>query len=161
MSLKSPKDNPNGATLRKRFYTRTISPVVPALVGEADGLPAAHSETIAAQAADFICSGPIEIFLAMAGGYMALNMLCLLTRGKQLKSLPLESQKEFLIKAFDSKIWALRGLSVLSGLPLKVVYYNQQEVCDALGYRREELIEDALKHQVSRNSQPASQSNEG
>ncbi len=155
MSLKSSKIGPGKATLRKRFYAKIIAPVVPALVGQAGELPNIDPEVLAEQAADFICQGPIEIFLAMLGGFLALNTLCLVTRGKQLKSLPLESQKDFLIKAFDSKIWALRGLSVLSGLPVKVAYYNQQPVCDALGYRREELIEDALKHQVSRNSQPA------
>ena len=155
MSLKSSKLGGSKAALRKRFYARIIAPVVPAMIGQAEGLPDADPEAIAAVAADFICSGPMEVFLAMLGGFMTLNILCLFTRGKQLKSLPLESQKEFFIKAFDSKIWALRGLSVLSGLPVKVAYYNQQIVCDALGYKRTELVEDALKHQVSRDSQPA------
>ena len=155
MSLKSSKLGRSKAAFRKRFYARIIAPVVPAFVGQAEGLPAADPEAVAAVAADFICSGPFEIFLAMLGGFFALNTLCLFTRGKQLKSLPLEAQKEFLIKAFDSKIWALRGLSVLSGLPVKVAYYNQQTVCDSLGYVRTALVEDALKHQVSRDSQPA------
>ncbi len=155
MSLNSLKIRKAASSMRKRLYAKTVAPVVPALVGQAEGLPAADSEFLAAQAAEFICNGPIEIFLAMLGGFLALNTLCLVTRGKQLKSLPLESQKEFLIKSFDSKIWALRGLSVLAGLPVKVVYYNQQIVCDILGYKRVELCEDAAKHQVSRDSQPA------
>lgn len=141
---------------KRRVYAKIVAPVVPALVGTAEGLPVVDPELLADEAGAFICDGPVEIFLAMMGGFLALNTLCMVTRGKQIKSLPLEEQKNFFIKAFDSKLWALRGLSVLAGLPVKVVYYNQTVVADSLGYNRAELCEDALKHMVSRDSQPAS-----
>ncbi len=154
MSFKHSKLGASLVSLQKRLYVKLIAPLVPALVGEAPGLPTVDPELIASQAADFICQGPIEAYLAMLGGIMALNSFCLVSRGKQIRSLPLPEQKDFFMRALDSKIWAFRGLSVLSGLPLKVIYYNQSEVCEALGYKRLELIEDAAKHQVTRESQP-------
>ncbi len=155
MSFKSSKLGGTLVALQKHLYVKLITPLVPALVGEAEVLPKVDSELIASQAADFILRGPIEAYFAMLGGIMALNSFCLVSRGKQIKSLPLEEQKAFFIKALDSKIWAFRGLSVLSGLPLKVIYYNQSEVCESLGFHRQELIEEALKHPVTRDSQPA------
>jgi hypothetical protein len=140
------------AYLRKRLYVSAIEPMIPALVGSAPGLPPVDAHQVAVEAADFICGGPIEIYLAMYGAAMALNGLALVMRGKLFKSMELTAQKEFLMTAFDSKLWALRGLSVLAGLSLKVVYFNQDTVCKALGYDRAALIEDALKHQVSRDS---------
>lgn len=53
-------------------------------------------------------------------------------------------------KAFNSRFMLLRGASVLAGLPLKVAYYNQDDVCRVLGFERGLLIRDALDHQVVR-----------
>ncbi|MHB8779890.1 MAG: hypothetical protein ACYC55_00700 [Candidatus Geothermincolia bacterium] len=138
------------ASLRKHLYIKTVAPMVPALVGQAAGLPPADPDRVAAEAADFILGGPAEIFFVMLGGALALNGLALITKGKLLSKMELEQQKEFLAKSFASKLWALRGLSVLAGLPMKVAYYNDDEVCRTLGYDRVALTEDALKHQVSR-----------
>jgi hypothetical protein len=137
--------------LRKRVYIHSITPIVPALVGYGDEFPRISSEVIAREAADLICCGPVEAFIALYGGGLLLNIMSLLTTGRRLKSLPLDQQKEFLSKAFESRSSSIRSLSFLVGIPLKAVYYGQEDVCKVLGFDRCELVEDAKKHQVARD----------
>ncbi len=136
--------------IRQRFLAWLLRPIAPALVGESGGLPEVDSRAAADGASEMICGGPLEAFLTVVSGIITLNLLAVLTKGRLLKSLDPDSQAKVLSRAFNSRLFLLRGAGVIVGLPLKVAYYNTDDVCRELGYDRCLLIEDALKHQVTR-----------
>lgn len=138
--------------LKERFLSRLLVPIAPALVGSAPGLPEVDSAGAAVGAAEMICRGPFEVFLTVVWGVVTLNFYSLFRTGRLLRSLKKDRQSELFSSAFHSRFFLLRGTSVLVGLPLKVSFYNQDDVCRGLGYDREELVEDALKHQVTRGA---------
>lgn len=135
---------------RQRLLTRLLTPIAPALVGSSDGLPEVDPGGAAVGAAQLICGGPLEVLFTVISGVFMLNTLSLLTTGKLLKSLEPDRQADVLARAFNSRLFLMRGASVIVGLPLKIAHYNRDEVCRELGYDRGQLIEDALKHQVTR-----------
>lgn len=136
--------------LRRRLLTRLLLPIAPALVGRSDGLPEIDPAGAADGASELICGGPFEVFLTVAWGIITINLLSLLTKGRFLKSLEPDAQADVLARAFNSRLFLLRGAGVIVGLPVKVAYYNGDDVCRELGYDRCLLVEDALKHQVTR-----------
>lgn len=135
---------------RRRLLSRLLVPIAPALVGRCDGLPEVDPGGAAVGAAELICGGPLEVLFTVISGVFMLNTLSLLTAGKLLKSLEPDRQADVLARAFNSRLFLLRGACVIVGLPLKIAHYNRDEVCRELGYDRSQLIEDALKHQVTR-----------
>lgn len=137
---------------RRRLLSRLLAPIAPALVGRCDGLPDVDPEDTAAGASEMICSGPLEVLFTVISGIITLNILSLVTKRKLLKSLDPDRQADVLARAFQSRLFLLRGACVIVGLPLKVAYYNGDDVCRELGYDRCLLIEDALKHQVTRGA---------
>ncbi len=56
------------SAIRKRMYAHSIAPIIPALLGCGDEPPRVSPEFLAREAADFICCGPMEIFMVMYGG---------------------------------------------------------------------------------------------
>ncbi len=113
-------------------------------------MPDVDTERTASAAAELVCRGPLEVMLTVLGSVFVLNLMAVLTCGRRLRTLPSWQQMDLFTKAFNSRFTLLRGASVLAGLPLKVAYYNQDDVCRALGFERGLLIKDALDHQVSR-----------
>ncbi len=142
----------DGPGFRERLLTRLLIPLAPALVGHSPDLPEVDSRRAAAAAAEMICRGPFEVFLTVVWGVVTLNIYSLLMTGRRLNSLRRRRQSDLLAGAFHSRFFLLRGTSVLVGLPIKVAFYNQEDVCRELGFDRGALIEDALKHQVTRGS---------
>lgn len=138
--------------MRQRLLVRLLAPLAPALVGSSPGLPPVDGNRAAADAAEMICKGPFEVFLTVISGIITLNLYSIFRTGKPLKSLRPRRQADLMSKAFHSRFFLLRGTSVLVGLPIKVSFYNQDDVSRELGYNREELIEDALKHPVTRGA---------
>lgn len=120
------------------------------MVGRSDDLPEIDPAAAADGASEMICGGPLEVLLTVISSIITLNLVSLLTKGRLLKSLEPDAQADLLVRAFNSRLFLLRGACVIVGLPLKVAYYNGDDVCRELGYDRSLLIEDALKHQVTR-----------
>lgn len=135
---------------RRRLLARMLVPIAPALVGRSEELPDVDPETAADGAAEMICGGPLEVLFTVISGIITLNVISLLTRGRFLRSLDPDAQADVLARAFNSRLFLVRGAGVIVGLPLKVAYYNGDDVCSELGYDRCLLVEDALKHQVTR-----------
>ena len=138
------------AGFRLRLISRLLTPIAPALIGSSDGLPEVDPGGAAVGAAELLSGGPLEVLFTVISGVFMLNTLSLLTAGKRLKSLEPDRQADVLARAFNSRLFLLRGACVIVGLPLKIAHYNRDEVCMELGYDRGQLIEDALKHQVTR-----------
>jgi hypothetical protein len=136
-------------TTREKLYARTIAPLVPSTLGTLDGFPEIEVRRVAEESARYVCGGPPEVFIVSYGGVLLLKLLALLTCRKPFKSLTLDEQKAMLQKSSESRFMALRMLPILVGLPIKTMFYNQDDVCRVLGYDRESLIEDARQHQVS------------
>ena len=138
-------------TTREKLYARTIAPLVPSTLGAVEGLPELDVSRVAEESARYVCGGPPEVFIVSYGGVLLLKLLALLICRKPFKSLTLDEQKAMLQKSSESRFMALRMLPILVGLPIKTMFYNQDDVCRVLGYDRESLIEDARQHQVSRD----------
>lgn len=136
--------------IRRRLLERLLRPIAPALIGDEASLPEVDPDQAAYGAAEMICGGPLEVFLTVISGVITLNVLSIFKKGRFLKSLGPDAQADVLARAFNSRLFLLRGAFVIVGLPLKVSYYNGEDVCRELGYDRGLLIEDALKHQVTR-----------
>ena len=136
---------------RERLFARAIMPIIPSTLGSLKELPEIDQRRIADESARYVCGGPPEVFVVSYGGLMLLKLLALVTHRRPFKSLSLIEQKALLDKISMSRFMVLRMLPVLVGLPIKTTYYNQDDVCKALGYDRESLIEDAKQHQVSRD----------
>jgi hypothetical protein len=113
-------------------------------------MPEVDGELVARTATELICRGPLEVMFVVMGSVLVLRVLSVLTLGRRLSRLQRWQQMELLDKAFKSRFMLLRGASVLAGLPLKVAYYNQDNVCSVLGFDRGVLIAEARGHQVTR-----------
>ncbi|MHB8894459.1 MAG: hypothetical protein ACYC99_04670 [Candidatus Geothermincolia bacterium] len=137
------------ANIRERLLARSLAPRLPALVGCGEIAPD-DGRRIASSAAALICMGPAEVFLAVMCSILTLDLLALVTGGRRLMSLEKQKQSRVLNFAFRSRIYLLRGASVLAALPAKVAYYNQDDQCLLLGVDRCELKDEAVKHAVSR-----------
>lgn len=148
--FRSHRARPPRPRLRERVLAGLLAPLSPALVGHSPAFPEVDGRSAAARAAEMICGGPYEVFLTVLSGVLALDTYSVLRTGRPLRSLKRERQSELLSDAFHSRFFLFRGTSVLVGLPVKIAFYNQDDVCRELGYDRAALIEDALKHQVTR-----------
>jgi hypothetical protein len=140
------------ATFKERLLARSLAPLTPALIGSPGEMSASDAERAARTAAQLVCRGPLEVMFAVLGSVLVLNLLSLASRGKRFGSLKRRQQMDLLAGAFNSRFMLVRGASVLAGLPLKVAYYNRDDVCRDLGFDRGLLIEDALAHQVTRGT---------
>lgn len=135
--------------IRERLLARSLAPRLAALVGCEQVAPEERTR-IAASAAALICMGPIEVFLAVMGSIFLLDLLAIMKGGRRFTSLGSKKQSRILERAFKSRLYLLRGASVLAALPAKVAYYNQDDQCRLLGVDRHELRKEAALHPVTR-----------
>lgn len=135
--------------IRERLLARSLAPRLAALVG-CEKLEKEEGMRIAASAASLISMGPFEVFLAVMGSIFILDLLAVMTGGRRLQSLERQKQSRVLDLAFRSRLYLLRGASVLAALPAKVAYYNQDDQCRMLGVDRCQLGEEAALHPVTR-----------
>ncbi len=141
----------NRRALRKRVLARSLVPLAPALVGHPAQAFDLEPRVVADAASEMIVAGPAEAFLAVLGSVHVLNFLSVITTGRRLRSLGEPDQARVISRASTSRVMLLRGASMLAGLPLKVAYYNHDDVCCGLGFTRSALREDAGRHQVTRD----------
>ncbi|HOL18169.1 MAG TPA: hypothetical protein PLY40_07805 [Bacillota bacterium] len=84
------------------------------------------------------------------------NTMPLFTKGRTLRLLKPETRQEFLNKLLRSRFSLARGVSTLAGLPIKMVYYNQEAEQARLGFDARALKEEAGLRLVSRSGTQAS-----
>ncbi|MBU1670745.1 MAG: hypothetical protein KKF41_05690 [Actinobacteria bacterium] len=135
---------------RRRLLARSLAPLAPGLIGCSSEMCPSECRTLADDASSLVCMGPIEVTFTILGGIWLLNVFSFLTTGKRLRGLTPSRQAELYERAFRSRFMLLRGASVMVGLPLKVAYYNREDVCVDLGFDREALVSDARLHLVTR-----------
>lgn len=139
---------------RERMLTKRLTTITPALVGHSPDMPPIDKSRVAEAASSMISRGPLEAVLGVLGSIFVLNVISIFTRGTPLAALEQRSQEDILSKAFKSRFLPIRGASVIVAIPVKIAYYNGDEVCRSLGFDRALLVNDALKHQVTRDRGP-------
>ncbi len=84
------------------------------------------------------------------------NLLPLFTKGRTLRLLKLEARQNFLNKLHQSRNGLFRGLATITGLPIKMIYYNQESEQIRLGFNPRALKDEANARPVSRSKSQAS-----
>lgn len=136
--------------MSKKRFEESLATLAPSAVGYREEFPYISPEKVAGDAIAHFSKGGPYVVLVFKISIFLLNLLSLLTQGRMFKNLEREKQDRFLMKCMRSRLMWVRGIALLLKLPLAMHYYGQDEVCSALGYDREELCEDAEKHQVTR-----------
>lgn len=119
------------------------------IVSTGDLLPP-DPEQISAFCLEFMRQGTPAFRVLYILTLLSLEALCLLRKGKRMRSLGPGEGEEFLRTLYRSRWAPLRALPLLAGLPLFFSHYDREDVQKALGYDVENLRREAALREVTR-----------
>ena len=129
---------------------RRLRRLAPVFIEPVDGLPPADPDQVEAFARDFLNAGTPAFRLAFYAMILALQALCLATRGKSVYSLPPEEADELVRSLYSSRFAALGAIPTVLGTPIYMAHYNRDDVQVCLGFDVHEMRREAAAREVRR-----------
>ena len=134
----------------RNYFVERLRRLAPVFVGSPEGLPPMEPDQIEEFSREFIFSGTPAFRLIYYALILALQALCLLTRGKSVYSLTRDEAEDFIQSLNSSRIAAISAIPTLLGMPIYMAHYNRDDMQVPLGFQIFSLREEAAKREVKR-----------
>lgn len=134
---------------RVNTLTRTLNWLIPTVVAPEKPLSSENLNRLG-EAVMLYLKQNIILKVAFIFAIHLVNLLPLFTTGKTLRLHRLEKRQEYLNRMHFSRAFSSRGLAMLIGLPIKMIYYSQEAEQERLGFKITALREEAKLRVVSR-----------
>lgn len=132
---------------------QNLSWLLPAIIAPEEPLPPDELARLSKELDDYLKDNTL---LKLAFGFAVnfINILPLICTGRTLRLLKPEAREEHLNRMHLSRNSICRGLTLLAGLPIKLIYYSQETEQEKLGFNPRALKEEANRRIVTRDRAP-------
>ncbi len=134
----------------REYFMRRLHRLVPVLIEQVEGMPPVDPDQVTAFAREFLQAGTPAFRLLFYAMMLALQALCLLTRGRSVYSLPPEDGDAFVRYLYSSRIAALGAIPTVLGIPIFMAHYNRDDVQVRLGFDVHGMRGEAAAREVKR-----------
>jgi hypothetical protein len=132
------------------YFARRLRRLAPVFIEPVEGLPASDPDGMVEFSREFLRAGTPAFRFLFYGMMLALQALCLVTRGKSVYALPPDEADDFIQSLYSHRISVLSAIPTVLGTPIYMSHYNRDDLQAPLGFDIAAMREEASLRGVQR-----------